>query len=306
MTMHEKDGRDLPANHRCGYVAIIGRPNVGKSTLLNQVLGRKIAIVTPKPQTTRRRILGIKTIPGAQLLFLDTPGIHAARGLMNERMVMRAKHAALEADSVLLMVDATRSLSATDRELAKWLQGSGRPVVVAINKIDRVPKIELLSLLDELARWLPGAELVPVSALTGENVEELLETLRSHLPQGPALYPADEITDETERDIVAEIIREKVMLATRHEIPYAVAVTLDSFEEKPDRPLVVIRACIHVDRESQKPIVIGQQGRRIKSIGQTARTEIEDLLGRRVFLELFVRVQPGWTTRPAHLKEFGV
>jgi GTP-binding protein Era len=303
-----KDDSDGAASkaHRCGYVAIVGRPNVGKSTLLNRILGRKIAIVTPKPQTTRRRILGIKTLPGAQLLFLDTPGLHAARGLMNERMVARARQAVTEADVVLWLVDASRARSIGDREMATWLAGAGRPVVIGLNKIDCLSKNELLPLLDELARSVPAAEVVPVSALSGENLTRLLDRLCAVLPQGPALYPEDEVTDETEREIVAEIIREKVMLETRDEIPYAVAVTVDAFEEKEDRPLVIIRASIHVDRESQKPIVIGQRGARIKAIGQAARAEIEAFLERRVFLELFVKVQPGWTRQPARLKEFGV
>lgn len=293
-------------SHRCGYVAIVGRPNVGKSTLLNQLLGRKVAIVTPKPQTTRRRILGIKTVPGAQLLFLDTPGLHAPRGLMNERMVARARQAVGEADVVLWLVDASVRGSGADRELADWLARERKPVVIGINKIDLVSKDELLVLADQLARLLPAADVVPVSAQSGENLSRLVERVCALLPPGPALYPADEITDETERSIVAEIIREKVMLETRDEIPYAVAVTVDAFEEKEDRPVVVIRASIHVDRESQKPIVIGQRGARIRAIGQAARVDIEALLQRRVFLELFVKVQPGWTRQPARLREFGV
>lgn len=292
--------------HRSGYVAIVGRPNVGKSTLLNQLVGRKIAIVTPKPQTTRRRLLGIKSLPDAQVLFFDTPGIHHARDLMNERMVEQAKKALQETDVALWVADATEGLDEADREIALLVHGRAERVVVALNKIDRARKMELLPLIQEISMLVPGAEIVPVSALTGENVPVLLHALLSRLPEGPAYYPEEEITDEPERAIVAEIVREKVMLETREEVPYAVAVTVESFEEKPEKELVVIKAAVHVERDSQKPIVIGQGGRRIKAIGQAARREIEELLGHRVYLELFVRVQPGWTKQLARLKEFGL
>jgi GTP-binding protein Era len=287
-------------------VAIVGRPNVGKSTLLNHIVGRKIAIVTPKPQTTRRRLLGIKTLSDAQVLFVDTPGLHSARGTMNERMVEAAQRAITDADVALWMVDVTSTSTAQDQKTSERLRASGKPVVVAANKIDAIDKLRLLPFLDSLSRQLPGADVVPISAVTGENVPLLMERLCAVLPVGPALYPAEDITDENERTIVAEIVREKVMLETRDEIPYAVAVTIESFEEKTDRALVVIKATVHVDRESQRPIVIGNQGQRIKAIGQAARVEIEELIGSRVFLELFVKVQAGWTKRAARLKEFGL
>jgi GTP-binding protein Era len=297
---------DETAVHRCGYVAIVGRPNVGKSTLLNRIIGRKIAIVTPKPQTTRRRLLGIKTTDEAQILFVDTPGLHAARGMMNARMVEAAQRALVDADVALWVVDATMASTAQDQETAQRLAAAGKPVVVAANKIDAVQRIELLPFLDALSHQLPDADIVPVSAVTGENLPLLMDRIGAVLPTGPALYPEEEITDESERAIIAEIVREKVMLATRDEIPYAVAVTVESFEEKTDRDLVVIKATIHVERESQRPIVIGNQGQRLKSIGQEARAEIEELLGTRVFLELFVKVQPGWSRSPARLREFGL
>jgi GTP-binding protein Era len=286
-------------------VAIVGRPNVGKSTLLNRIIGRKIAIVTPKPQTTRRRLLGIKTVSDAQVLFVDTPGLHTARGMMNERMVEAAQHAIRDADVALWVVDTTLASTAQDQKTAQYLAAAQKPVIVAANKIDAVEKLRLLPFLDALSHQLPDAEVVPVSAATGENLPLLMERLCAVLPEGPALYPADEITDESERAIVAEIIREKVMLDTRDEIPYAVAVTIESYEERDDRDLAVIKATIHVDRESQRPIIIGNKGQRIKSIGQAARVEIEELIGRKVFLELFVKVQAGWTKRLARLKEFG-
>ena len=297
---------DLPPGHRSGFVAIVGRPNVGKSTLLNRILGRKIAAVTPKPQTTRRRLLGIKTLPTAQILFVDTPGIHKARDLMNERMVERALQSLPEADVVLWMVDARKGVEPGDREIAALLPPAPKPVIVALNKIDGGRKAALLPLIAELAVLAPERHIVPVSARSGENVETLLDAIVAALPEGPRYYSPEELTDEPERAIVAEIVREKVMMETRDELPYAVAVTVDAFEEKPKKDLVVITATIHVARDSQKPIVIGQRGGRIKSIGQAARVEVEALLDKRVFLELFVRVQADWTRNPARLREFGL
>ncbi|HUI27380.1 MAG TPA: GTPase Era, partial [Candidatus Kryptonia bacterium] len=283
-----------------------GRPNVGKSTLLNALLGRKVAAVTPRPQTTRTRILGIKTLPHAQILFLDTPGIHEPRGLINERMVAVAKQALSEADVVLWLVDAQAGLVAADRPVHTLALASGKPICIALTKIDLVPKERLLPLLGELAQLCPDRPLIPVSAVAADNLDRLLDLIAAELPIGPEYYPADEITDQSERAIVAEIVREKVILETRDEVPYAVAVTIDEFTEKPKRDLVVIKATIHVARDSQKPIVIGQRGARIKAIGQAARLEIEALLERRVFLELFVRVQEDWPTHPSQLKEFGL
>jgi GTP-binding protein Era len=297
---------DLPPGHRAGFVSIVGRPNVGKSTLLNAVLGRKIAAVTPKPQTTRRRLLGIKTLPTAQILFVDTPGIHKASDLMNERMVERALQSVAEADAVLWMVDARHGLNAGDREIAALLPGPPKPVVVAVNKIDGRPKATLLPLMAEIASLVPDRAIVPISARSGENIDRLLEAIVAALPEGPRYYPPDELTDEPERAIAAEIVREKAMMETRDEIPYAVAVTVDAFEEKPEKGLVVITATIHVARESQKPILIGQRGSRLKAIGQAARIELEALLDTRVFLELFVRVQADWTKHVARLREFGL
>lgn len=292
--------------YRSGFVAIVGRPNVGKSTLLNAVLGRKIAIVTPKPQTTRRRLLGIKTLPQAQVLFVDTPGIHEARDPMNRRMVEHAKQGLREADVVLWVVEAGRGLTPTDRRIAELLGELRRPVVVAVNKVDACRKPELPPLLSELGRMSPHWDVVPVSGLKGDALDILLRLVVGALPEGPRYYPGDEVTDEPERDIIAEIVREKVMLETRDEVPYAVAVTVDAFEEKPEKELVVIKATIHVERSSQKPIVIGERGARLRCIGRAARLEAEALLGVRVFLELFVRVQEGWTKQTARLREFGL
>ena len=299
-------GSDLPPGHRSGFISIVGRPNVGKSTLLNRVLGRKIAAVTPKPQTTRRRLLGIKTRDTAQLLFLDTPGIHATRDLLTERMVERAVASLSEADVALWVLAASDGLTAADRDVAARLPSGRKPIIVALNKIDAVAKAALLPTLAAVAALMPDRPVVPVSAQTGENVEELLRTIEATLSEGPRYYPADELTDEPERAIVAEIVREKVMMATREEVPYAIAVSIDAFEEKPEKHVVVITATIHVARDSQKPIVIGERGARLKTIGQSARRDIEALLGTRVFLELFVRVQENWTSQPARLRDFGL
>lgn len=299
-------GDDLPPGHRSGFVSIVGRPNAGKSTLLNRVLGRKIAAVTPKPQTTRRRLLGIKTLEQAQILFLDTPGIHKARDVMNERMVERAWATLAEGDVALWVVDATQGLSGADREIGARLLAGRAQVVVALNKIDAVDKPSLLPVMAAVAALLPGREIVPISALVGEHVEDLLGVLTARLPEGPRFYPADELTDEPERAIAAEIVREKAMMETRDEIPYAVAVSVDAFEEKPEKGLVVVSATLHVARESQKPILVGHRGARIKKIGQAARVELEEFLGTRVYLELFVRVQDDWNKHVARLRDFGL
>jgi GTP-binding protein Era len=296
----------LPVDHRSGYVAIVGRPNVGKSTLLNRIVGSKIAAVTAKPQTTRRRLLGIKTLPTAQALFVDTPGIHAARDLLNQRMVEQALQSLPDADVVLWVVEAREGPGKADRDLAARLPGASKPVIIALNKIDGRPKESLLPVIAEWAALMPGRDIVPISARTGENVDTLLDIVIAGLPQGPRYYPPDELTDASEREIVAELVREKVMMATREEIPYGVAVTVDSFEEKPEKRLAVITATIHVARASHKPIIVGERGQRIKAIGQGARSACEALLGRRVFLELFVRVQADWPRQPARLREFGL
>lgn len=298
------DKRTLPAQHRSGFVAIIGRPNVGKSTLLNQLLGQKVAIVTPKPQTTRGRILGIKTLENAQIIFIDTPGLHRPRNLITRRMVEVAERAAEEADLRLWVVDAGEGITAADRMIAERLRAEKAPTCAVLNKIDRVSRNDLLPMLAGLDQILPGRDVVPVSALRRTNFKELLDQIVRLLPEGPRYYDAEEFTDQTERMLAQEVVREKVLLQTRAEIPYAVAVTVDKFEDKGN--LAVITASIHVERESQKAIVIGAGGTRIKEIGRAARLELEQMLGRRVYLELFVRVQQEWTKREALLKEFGL
>jgi GTP-binding protein Era len=294
------------AAHRAGFVALVGLPNVGKSTLLNAVLGRKLAIVTPKPQTTRTRILGIATRPGAQLLFVDTPGLHRPRNLLGERMVRAAEQSLADADVALWVVDAGAGLRPEEEELAARLGAGAKPVLVALNQIDRVKSHALLPIAERLSRLLPGRHVVPVSARTGENLEELLRTVERELPESPPLYPADAETDLPEKFFAAEIVREQVLLATEQEVPYQSAVTIESFTERPDKNLLVIAAQIRVARSSQKPIVIGAKGARIREIGQRARAELEAFFGVRVYLELFVKVDSRWFERAASLAELGL
>jgi GTP-binding protein Era len=280
---------------RAGYAAILGRPNVGKSTLLNALLDQKLAIVTPRPQTTRHRILAVRNLPDAQVVFLDTPGIHESRRPLNAAMVRTALAAMSEAEVVVLMVEAAGVEGEEDEAVLRELSRVSAPIVVALNKIDLVPK---KSLLPQMARWserLPGAPIVPLSALRRERLDALLSEIVARLPEGPPFFPPDQITDQPERFFAAEIIRGKIFQLTGEEVPYASAVTIEEFREDPKRGLVSIRAVIHVEKESQKAIVIGKAGARLKQIGTTAREEIEVLLGSRVFLGLWVKVDPNWT-----------
>jgi GTP-binding protein Era len=292
--------------HRAGTAVIVGRPNVGKSTLLNALVGQKVAIVTPRPQTTRTRIVGIRTLPDAQLVLVDTPGLHHARSVLNRRMVDVARSTLADADVAILVVDAAAGLTAGDREIAEGLAATRAPTVVVLNKIDTIAKSKVLPLIAELSSRLPDAELVPASAKTGAEIGTVLDVVVAKLPEGPRLHPEEDFTTETERSLVQELVREQIFLATRDEVPYGVAVLIDEFTEKPDKALTVVKATILVDRENHKPIVLGSRGERIKSIGSTAREEIEALLGTKVFLELFVRVEPGWSESPRRLMELGL
>ncbi len=292
--------------HRAGTAVIVGRPNVGKSTLLNALVGQKVAIVTPRPQTTRTRIVGIRALPDAQLVLVDTPGLHQARSLLNRRMVDVARSSLAEADLAILVVDAAAGLTAGDREIAEGLAATKAPTVVVLNKIDVIAKSKLLPTMAALGPLLPDAQLVPASAKTGAEIAKVLDLVVAKLPEGPPLYPDAEFTTETERSLVQELVREQIFLATRDEVPYGVAVVLDEFGEKPEKNLTVVKATILVDRENHKPIVLGQRGERIKAIGTAARHEIEQLLGTKVFLELFVRVEAGWHESPRRLAELGL
>lgn len=292
--------------YRAGFVAVGGRTNVGKSTLVNRIVGQKVAIVTPKPQTTRRRIVGIRTDPDAQLILIDTPGLHEPRRPLNRRMVDTARRCLAEGEVIVAVVEAGDSLDDADRRFLSQVSRFGRPVVVALNKIDLVRRDSLLPTAEQAHQAIPGAEIVPVSARTGENVDELLRVVKPLLPEGRPLMPADEYTDQSERMLSEEIIREKVFIAMRQEIPFSTAVSVEQFSDEPAPKLTRISAVIIVERDAHKGMVIGAGGRMLKEIGTQARLELEQILGRRIFLELHVKVEKGWTSDPRKLKELGL
>lgn len=299
MTAKKEAGKN--SGKRAGFVAIIGRPNAGKSTLLNRYVGQKVAIVTSKPQTTRNRIQGIVTRREGQIVFIDTPGLHDPDTLLNKQM-MREVAAALEGiDLLLMMVDASRTLPHADSLLLDKGQRFSGKTILALNKIDRVPKPKLLPLMDVFAKAFPFAALVPISALKGDGCEELLEQIVAKLPEGEPFFPEDQITDQPERFLVSEIIREKAIALTYHEVPHALAVVVDQFEETPK--LLRIHATLNVERDSQKKILIGHQGDMLKKVGTEARKELEKLLGTKIFLEMFVKVVPGWRENPQKVRE---
>ncbi len=305
------------AAFRAGFVAILGRPNVGKSTLLNRVLREKIAIVSPRPQTTRTRILGVWNGPGAQLAFFDTPGLHRAQGPLNRRMVEVGLSTLSEVDVALLLVEAGTGPEGRVEvgEATRWIieevKRSGKPAVLGISKIDRAPKEAILPVIAAYRDLHAWSEVVPFSALRDENVDDLLRTLARLVPEAEApLFPVDVMTDQAERQIAAEYVREQVMLQTRQEVPYAAAVAVEDFDESQRETgkhgLVRIAATIYVERESQKGIVIGKRGALLKEIGTAARAGLERLLGCKVFLELHVRVDERWSEREEALRKHGL
>jgi GTP-binding protein Era len=291
--------------HHAGFVTISGRTNVGKSTLLNRLVGQKVAIVTPKPQTTRRRIVGIRSDADSQMILIDTPGLHQPRRLLDRRMVATARRCLAEGEVILAMVEAGDEFRRADAHFIRDIARLGRPTVIAINKIDTGPRERLLKLAEQAYQTMPTAEIVPISALRGENLDELVRVLKQLLPVSPPLMDEEEYTDQTERMIAEEIVREKLFLAMRHEIPFSTAVTVENFIEESQGNLIKIAALVIVERESQKGMVIGAGGQKLKEIGTGARLELENLLGRRVFLELRVKVEKGWTRDPRKLKELG-
>ena len=291
--------------HRAGLVVLGGRSNVGKSTLLNRVVGHKVAIVTPRPQTTRRRIIGIRTDPDAQLVLVDTPGIHDSSKELNRRMVEVARRALGEGEVVLGVVAAGESIDPADRAVLEQLAALKARLIVVINKLDLVPRPQLLPLIEELHGNFPDAEIVPVSALRGDNVEELVGTVKRMLPVGPALMPEDQYTDQTERMIAEELVREKIFLAMRQEIPFSTAVRVEKFVDQPERGLKSISVLVIVERDSHKAMLIGTRGRTLKQIGTATRLELEKILETRVFLTMVVKVEPGWTRDPRRVAEYG-
>ena len=293
---------------KSGFVSFIGRPNAGKSTLLNKLVGEKLAIVSDKPQTTRTRILGVRNYPDAQVVFLDTPGIHRPLHRMNVRMVDAAVQTITEVDVLGLVVDVTESLGRGDRYVFELVKNATAPVFLILNKIDLVKKVRLLPLMDAYSKEGTFAEIIPVSASTGLNVDRLERALIDRLPEGPALYPLDYLTDQPERVMASEIVREKVLQFTHAEIPFSSAVVVDRFEEPEGGPKGLLRlyCTIVVERESQKPIVVGRGGDMIKRIGTAAREELERFFATRVFLDLHVRVKADWREDERVLRELGV
>jgi GTPase len=277
---------------RSGFVAIVGRPNAGKSTLVNTLVGRKVAIVSPRPQTTRNRIQGILNRDDAQIVLIDTPGIHQAKNVLSRQMMDEAQHALEGVDVLSLIVDASADFGAGDQFSLEWVRRFHGPIFLLLNKIDHVRRQLLLPLIEKYAGLYDFAEVFPISALTGDGCPALVDGWLARLPESPPYFPPDQFTDQPERFLAAELIREKAILATREEVPHAIAVLVDTFEEK--KELMKIRATLYVEREGQKGILIGKRGETMKKIGTQARKEIEAILGAHIFLELFVKVQPNW------------
>lgn len=291
---------------RAGFASLIGRPNAGKSTLLNRLVGTKIAIVSDKPQTTRNRIVGVKTYAEGQIVFVDTPGIHRPLHRMNVRMVDAAVETLREVDVVLLVVDASIPAGRGDEYVSGLLKNVKQPVVLVLNKIDLIAKVRLLPVIENAQRWHPFAAIVPVSAMTGDGIDRLEAVLIEHMPEGEPVYPEDYLTDQPERALAAEIVREKVLLHTRAELPFSTAVAVDQFDESSRDQLLRIYCTIFVEQESQKPIVIGRGGAMIKQIGSEARQDLERFFDTRVFLDLRVKVNPDWRNDERTLDELGV
>ena len=290
---------------KSGFIGIIGKPNVGKSTLLNRFIGQKIAITTHKPQTTRNRITGIKNLDDAQIIFIDTPGLHEAKSALAKSMVNAAREVLSEVDIAMLVVDADSGIRKDDLGIIDSLKAVEIPVIAVLNKIDTVRKEELLPVIDSLSGLFPFKEIVPVSAIKDYNLDRLEQVLVKYLPEGPKLFPDDMITDVSERFIAAEIIREKVTLLTHEEIPYSTAVIVDSFKEDEEKNLIKIQAVIQVEKDSQKGILIGSKGSMLKEIGRQARLDMEKFFAARVYLELFVRARKDWTRSESMLQELG-
>ncbi|MEE8823778.1 GTPase Era [Lentilactobacillus sunkii] len=293
---------DNPDFHS-GFIAIVGRPNVGKSTFLNRVIGQKIAIMSDKPQTTRNKIQGVYTTKDAQIVFIDTPGIHKPQNKLGDFMMESALSALKEVDAVLFMVNATEHRGAGDNFIIDQLKNVDKPLYLLINKIDEISPDDIMPIIEQYKNALEFKDVYPISALQGNNVPELIDTLIKELPNGPQYYPADEVTDHPERFVISELIREKVLELTRQEIPHSTAVVIESI--KTEESLLRIRATIIVERDGQKGIVIGKGGSMLKKIGTLARKDIENMMGNKVFLELWVKVEPHWRDKANLLNSYG-
>lgn len=289
---------------KSGFVSIIGRPNVGKSTFLNHVIGQKIAIMSDKPQTTRNKVQGVLSQESSQIIFIDTPGIHKPKHKLGDFMMKVAIHTLNEVDLILFMVNAEEGYGRGDQFIIEKLKQTNQPVFLIINKIDKVHPDQLLPLIEQYKELYEFKEIVPISALEGNNVNHLVKLIESYLPEGPQYYPADQVTDHPERFIIEELVREKVLHLTREEVPHSIAVVTDAIERR-EGNAVYVAATIVVERPSQKGIIIGKQGKMLKEVGQRARQDIEGLLGSRVFLELWVKVVKGWRDKESQLRDFG-
>ncbi|MWC27490.1 GTPase Era [Paenibacillus sp. MMS18-CY102] len=302
---YNKDNQNGKRKFHSGFVAIVGRPNVGKSTLMNHIIGQKIAIMSDKPQTTRNKIHGVYTKDDKQIVFLDTPGIHKPQSKLGNFMVKSAVNALDEVEAALFLIDVSEGIGGGDRFIIEQLKNvKNTPVFLVMNKIDKVKPEELLKIITQYKDLYDFAEIIPISALQGNNVETLLEQLGRYLPEGPQYYPADQITDHPEQFVCAELIREKILHQTREEIPHSIAVTIEDMRVQ-ENGVVYIGAVIFVERDSQKGIIIGKQGALLKEVGKQARRDIETLLGSRTFLELWVKVKKDWRNSDRTLKDLG-
>jgi GTP-binding protein Era len=300
--MQNKDNEN---GYKSGFISIIGRPNVGKSTFLNRVIGQKIAIMSDKPQTTRNKIQGVLSLSDAQMIFIDTPGIHKPKHKLGDFMMKVAQNTLKEVDLILFMVNAEEGFGRGEEFILEKFQTVNTPIFLVINKIDQIHPDELLPIIDSYKEKYNFKEVVPISALEGNNVERLLEQIKGYLPEGPQYYPADQVTDHPERFIITELIREKALHLTREEIPHSLAVVLDKMERQPNKDIIHVMATVIVERDSQKGIIIGKQGSMLKEIGKRARVDIENLLGSKVFLELWVKVQKDWRNKMSQLRDYG-
>jgi GTPase len=290
---------------KSGFISIIGRPNVGKSTFLNRVIGQKIAIMSDKPQTTRNKVQGVLTLPDAQLIFIDTPGIHKPKHKLGDFMMKVAQNTLKEVDLVLFMVNAEEGFGRGEEFIIEKFQSVKTPIFLVINKIDQIHPDDLLPIIESYQEKFPFKEVVPISALEGNNVGRLLDQIKTYMPEGPQFYPADQVTDHPERFIISELIREKALHLTREEIPHSLAVVIDKIERQENKDVIHVMATVIVERDSQKGIIIGKKGSMLKEIGQRARIDIENLLGSKVFLELWVKVQKDWRNKMSQLRDFG-
>ncbi|OGX80240.1 GTPase Era [Exiguobacterium sp. SH3S2] len=290
---------------KSGFVSIIGRPNVGKSTFLNRVIGQKIAIMSDKPQTTRNKVQGVYTTDDTQIIFIDTPGIHKPKHRLGDFMMKVATNALREVDAILFMVNVTEPRGAGDEFIIEKLKGLDTPIILVMNKIDLIHPDEIPAVIEQYTNQLDFAAYVPISALQGNNVEPLIGEIKKLLPEGPMYYPADQVTDHPERFIISELIREKVLHNTRDEIPHSIAVNIESIKKRDNSDMVDVEAVIMVERDSQKGIVIGKKGAMLRQVGTEARHDIELLLGTKVYLNLWVKVQKDWRNKMGQLRDLG-